>query len=133
MSKNSVVVLLLSFVLIPALTAITQAQQPKKIPRIGILFGGSVSGNLNRMEAFQRGLRDLGYADRKNIVIEQRYANGKLERLPALAAQLVALKVDVLVSGAAAPTRALKEASNTIPIVMAQDDDPVATRAARPG
>jgi putative ABC transport system substrate-binding protein len=123
--------------LLLALCASANAQQPKKIPRLGILFGASAPANLNRMEAFQRGLRELGYVEGKNVLVEQRYADGKLERLPALAAELVALKVDVLVSGAAAPTRALKEASNTIPIVMAQDNDPVANgfvaSLARPG
>src|ERR1043166_713028 len=137
MSKNSLVALLLSLPFIHALTAVAQAQQPKRIPRLGILFGASAPANFNRMEAFQRGLRELGYVEGKNILVEQRYADGKLERLPALAAELVAFKVDVLVSGAAAPTRALKEASNTIPIVMAQDNDPVANgfiaSLARPG
>ena len=73
-----------------------------------------------RIEAFRQGLRELGYVEGKNIVIEYRYAEGKLDRLPALAAELVRLKVDVIVTRGPAPTRAAKEATVTIPIVMAQ-------------
>jgi putative ABC transport system substrate-binding protein len=75
--------------------------------------------------AFRQGLRELKYVEGKNIVIEERYAEGKAERLPALAAELVGLKVDVIVSGGSTPTRAAKEATKTIPIVMANEGDPV--------
>ena len=89
-----------------------------------------------RIEAFRQGLRELGYVEGKNIVIEWRYAEGKLDRLPALAAELVHLKVDVIVTGGPANPRA-KEATSTIPIVMAQDNDPVGkglvASLARPG
>ena len=90
-----------------------------------------------RIEAFRQGLRELGYVEGKNIVIEWRYAEGKPDRLPALAAELVRLKVDVIVTGGPKATRAAKEATATIPIVMAQDRDPVGNgfvaSLARPG
>jgi putative ABC transport system substrate-binding protein len=90
-----------------------------------------------RTEAFRQGLRELGYVEGKNIVIEYRYAEEKLDRLPALAAELVRLKVDVIVSGGPGATRPAKEATNTIPVVMTFDNDPVANgfvaSLARPG
>jgi putative ABC transport system substrate-binding protein len=90
-----------------------------------------------RNEAFQQGLRELGYVEGKNIVIEWRYAEGKLDRLPALAAELVGLKVDVIVSAGASVTRAAKKATSSIPIVMTNEADPVGTGVvaslARPG
>jgi len=78
-----------------------------------------------RTEAFRQGLRELGYVEGKNIFIEWRYADGKLDRLPSLAAELVRFKVDVIVTGGSSATRPAKEATSTIPIVMAQDGDPV--------
>ena len=75
------------------------AQQPTKVPRIGYLTGATRDGQSARIEAFRQGLRELGYVEGKNIVIEYRYAEGKLDRLPALAAELVRLKVDVIVTG----------------------------------
>jgi putative ABC transport system substrate-binding protein len=118
--------------------AVAQAQQPKKILRIGYLFAGPSSLiNASRTEAFRQGLRDLGYVEGRNIVIEYRYAEGKLDRLSALAAELARLQVDVIVTGGPAPTRSTKEATNTIPILMAQDTDPVGNgfvaSLARPG
>jgi len=117
--------------------AVAQAQQPKKVPRIGYLAGPSLSSLAARIEAFRQGLRELGYVEGKNIVIEYRSAEGKIDRLPALAAELVRLKVDVIITGGPAPTRSAKEATITIPIVMAQDSDPVANgfvaSLARPG
>ncbi|MEK6601351.1 MAG: ABC transporter substrate-binding protein, partial [Candidatus Binatota bacterium] len=108
-----------------------------KVPRIGFLAAVSPSALSARIEAFRQGLRELGYVEGKNITIEYRYAEGKLDRLPALAAELVRLKVDVIVTGGATNTRAAKEATNTIPIVMSQDTDPVASgfvaSLARPG
>ena len=116
---------------------LAQAQQPKKLSRIGILFGSTPSANSRRIEAFRQGMRELGYVEGKNIVIESRYAEGKFDRLPDLAAELVRLKVDVIVSGGQTPTRAAKEATNTIPLVMANDRDPVGSgfvaSLARPG
>jgi putative ABC transport system substrate-binding protein len=115
----------------------SEAQQPTKVPRIGYLSGSSLSALASRIEAFKQGLRELGYVEGKNIVIEWRSAEGKLDRLPELAAELVRLKVDVIVSPGPQVTRPLKEATSTIPIVMAQDTDPVGSgfvaSLARPG
>jgi putative ABC transport system substrate-binding protein len=120
-----------------ALCVSVEAQQPKKVRRIGYLSGTSSSATLARVEAFRQGLHELGYVEGKNIVIEYRYAEGKNDRLPALAADLVRLKVDVIVSTGPAPTRSAKQATVTIPIVMAFDDDPVGSgfvaSLARPG
>jgi putative tryptophan/tyrosine transport system substrate-binding protein len=114
-----------------------QAQQSKKIPRIGFLAVLPSSAISAWTDAFRQGLRELGYVEGKNIVIEWRYAEGKLDRLPALAAELVRLKVDVIVSAGSTATRAVKEATSTIPIVMSQDSDPVGNgfvaSLARPG
>jgi putative ABC transport system substrate-binding protein len=82
-----------------ALCSSTEAQQLARIPRIGILFVTSASSFSARVEAFRQRLRELGYVEGKNILIEYRYAEGKLERLPDLAAELVRLKVDVIVTG----------------------------------
>jgi putative tryptophan/tyrosine transport system substrate-binding protein len=113
------------------------AQQPTKVPRIGYLVGASLSGVSARIEAFRQGLGELGYVEGKNIIIEYRYAEGKLDRLPPLVAELVRLKVDVIVANGPPSTRAAKEATVTIPIVMAQDSDPVGSgfvaSLARPG
>jgi putative tryptophan/tyrosine transport system substrate-binding protein len=114
-----------------------EAQQPGKVPRIGYLMGTSFSVNSRRIEAIRQGLRELGYVEGKNIVVEWRAAEGKRDRVPALAAELVSLKVDVIVSDSATITRALKGATTTIPIVMTNDGDPVGqgfvASLARPG
>ena len=102
---------LLPAVLLPAGSA---AQQPARIPRIGILFASSASVQSARVEAFRQRLRELGYVEGKNIVIEYRYADGKLERLPDLAAELVGVKVDVIVTVPQAISAAQK-ASPTFP------------------
>ena len=120
-----------------ALSGSAEAQQTTKVPRIGYLTGASPSSMSARTEAFSQGLRELGYMEGKNIVIEYRYAEEKLDRLPALAAELVRLKVDVIVSGGPGATRPAKEATNTIPVVMTFDNDPVGNdfvaSLARPG
>src|SRR5262245_9289900 len=110
-------------------------QQPTKIPRIGYLMTRSLDPV--RSEALHQGLREFGYVEGKTIVIEWRSAEGKLDRLPALVAELVGLKVDVIVTGGPLPTRVTKEATSTIPIVMTQVNDPVGNgfvaSLARPG
>ena len=103
--------------LLLALCGIVEAQQVPKVPRIGYLVTSS--------PAFQQGLRDLGYVEGKNIVIERRYANGKSDQLRSLATELVNLNVDIIVSSGPTATRPAKEATSTIPIVMSFDDDPI--------
>jgi putative ABC transport system substrate-binding protein len=126
----------LIFVLFAAVPLV-EAQQPKKVPRIAYLTGSYASSTAPRTRAFRQGLRELGYIEGKSIVIDSRFAEGKLDRLPALVAELLRLKVDVIVTGGPAPTRAAKEATTIIPIVMAQDADPVGSgfvaSLARPG
>ena len=104
-----------------------QAQQPKKIRRIGFLTIGSASSATSRFEAFRQGLRELGYVEGQNILIEWRFAEGKREELPALANDLVRLKVDVIVAAGTTATVPAKRATTTIPIVMAYSADPVGT------
>jgi putative tryptophan/tyrosine transport system substrate-binding protein len=101
------------------------AQQPAKVPRIGYLAATSLSNIPARIEAFRQGLRELGYVEGKKIVIEWRFAEGKADRLTGFAAELARLKVDVIVSSGSTATRAAKDATSTIPIVMSQDNDPV--------
>ncbi|HET8563281.1 MAG TPA: ABC transporter substrate-binding protein [Candidatus Binatia bacterium] len=123
--------------LLLALSFPAHAQQPKKVPRIGWLGGASASAVAGRLDAFRHGLRELGYVEGKNLVIELRSAEAKVDQLPALTAELVRLKVDVIVTAGPAVTRAAKQATSTIPIVMAYDTDPVGNRfvasLARPG
>ena len=120
-----------------ALCSVALAQQPTKIPRIGYLNANFPSANPARIEAFRQGLRELGYVEGKNIVIEWRFAEGKLDRIPALAAELVRLKVYIIITSGPPSTRAAKEATVTIPIVMGFDNDPVGNgfvaSLARPG
>jgi putative ABC transport system substrate-binding protein len=120
-----------------ALSSSVPAQQPAKIPRIGTLNIGSTTTNPHRFEALRQGLRELGYVEGKNIVIERRFADGRFDRLPSLAAELVRLNVAVILTPGGISTRAAKEATSTIPIVMAQDNDPVGNgfvaSLARPG
>jgi putative tryptophan/tyrosine transport system substrate-binding protein len=117
--------------------AVASAQQPGRVPRIGFLITSSPSAIATRMAAFQQGLRELGYVEGKNIVIERRHAEGKFDHLLALAAELVSLKVNVIVTSGPTATLPAKSATSTIPIVMTFDDDPVGsgfvTSLARPG
>jgi putative ABC transport system substrate-binding protein len=114
-----------------------RAQQSGKIPRIGFLAAVSPAALADRAEAFRRGLQALGYVEGKSIAIESRYAEGKLDRLPALAEELVKASVELIVTAGPPATRAAKKATSTIPIVMAQDSDPIGNgfiaSLARPG
>src|SRR5262245_26281684 len=135
MSKK-IICLALSALLF-ALSFAAEAQQPANVPRIGYLTASSLSAISTRTEAFRQGLRDFGYVEGKNIVIEWRSAEGKPDRLPAVATELVRLKVDVIVTSGPTVTGAVKQVTSTIPIVMAQDIDPVGlgfvASLARPG
>jgi putative tryptophan/tyrosine transport system substrate-binding protein len=131
---TAVVLLLLSAFLNTA-----AAQPPEKVPRVGYLLGGSHSDPQRQrlLEAFRQGLRELGYMEGQNIAIESRWAEGKDDRFPALAADLVRSKVDVIVAGSGAATQAAQQATRTIPIVMSTVADPLGSglvaSLARPG
>jgi putative tryptophan/tyrosine transport system substrate-binding protein len=120
-----------------ALSSSAEAQQPTKVPRVAYVTGASLSAMEYRIEAFRQGLRELGYVEGKNVIIVLREAEGKLDHLPALMAELMRDKVDIIVAAGSAVTRPAKEVTSTIPIVMAQDPDPVANgfvaSLARPG
>src|SRR4029453_11486903 len=136
MNKRIVVSFLATLLLVSVRLA--HAQQPKKVPRIGYLSGrGDPSTPDPLVDAFRQGLRDLGYIEGKTILVEYRYGEGKLDRIPSLVAELVRLKVDVLVSPTLPAIRAAKQATKTIPIIMLTNGDPVATGVvdslARPG
>src|SRR5262245_11442955 len=119
-----------------ALCVSAEAQQPTKVPRIGYL-APSIAADGSQFEAFRQGLRDLGYVEGKNILIERRANDGKLDRNPALATELVRLKVDVIVAVGSGEIRAAKEVTAVIPIVMVRGGDPVRSgfvaSLARPG
>src|SRR5262245_30789523 len=116
---------------------LAEAQQAKKILRIGFLFGGSSSFYSAGIKAVLQNLRELGYVEGKNIVFEYRYAEGKLDRLPDLAAELMHLKPDLIVTSSAPGVLAAKKASETVPIVFQTISDPVGSGVvaslARPG
>jgi putative tryptophan/tyrosine transport system substrate-binding protein len=124
-------------IVLPTSVSVAATQQSAKVPQVGYLVSAFPSSTPARIEVFRQGLRELGYFEGKNIIIEFRYAEGKFDRLPVLAAELVRLKVDVVVTTGALVTRAAKEATGTIPIVMANDTDPVSNgfvaSLARPG
>ena len=108
------------------------AQQPAKIARIGVLGVTTAAGYARQIEAMRTGFRDLGYVEGRNIVIEYRWADSQYDRLPALAAELIRLQPDVVITSGQG-TRVLKEATTTIPIVMAVGTDTVIASLARPG
>jgi putative ABC transport system substrate-binding protein len=103
-----------------------RAQQTNKVPRIGYLSASSASASASYREVFREGLHQLGYIEGQNITIEWRYADARDERLPGLAAELVRLKVDAIVTHSTPPIRALQRATNSIPIIMANVGDPIA-------
>jgi putative ABC transport system substrate-binding protein len=113
------------------------AQQPGKVPRIGVLGAASASGLADRVASLRLGLRDLGYVEGTNVIIEFRWAEGNYARLPELAAELIRSNVDVIVTHGTPGTLAAKQATATIPIVIASIGDPVAVgvvaSVARPG
>src|SRR5499426_2389479 len=135
--KRAAVPSILVAVVLLALGVIAEAQQQKKIPRIGYLALSAPATTTFRADSFRQGLRQLGYAEGKDFVIEYRSGDGTLHRLNELAAELVRLKADVIVTTGPTPTRAAKAATATIPIVMTQDPDPVGNgfvaSLARPG
>jgi len=113
------------------------AQQPQRVPRVGYLFSFTSAEGRHLWEACREGLRELGYVEGRNIVLEPRWADGRHERLPELVADLVRLKVDVIVSAATPASRAAKAATSSIPIVIVAVGEPVKTglvdSLARPG
>ena len=123
--------------MLSALSFSVEAQQTGKIPRIGYLSSLSASSDSSRHDAFRQGLKELGYVEEKNVAVEYEFAQGKLDRLPDLAGELVRLKVDVIVVGGSTATRAAKNATKLIPIVMINVTDPVVlgfvVSLARPG
>jgi putative ABC transport system substrate-binding protein len=135
MTKKIIIFLLVNAVLVSVQLA--EAQQPKKIPRIGVLSPGSASSGASRIKALRQGLRELGYVEGENILIEYRYAEGKFDRLPDLAAELLRLKLNVIVVAGSSAVRAARKATSTIPIVIGNSSDPVASgfvaSLARPG
>src|SRR5215468_383069 len=134
---NTKIIICLVAVALLALTFHAEAQQPKKVPRIGYVSGSGPVTSDPRFDALRQGLRDLGYIEGKNILLEYRYAEGRQDPIPSLVAELVQLEVDVLVSPSLPAIRAAKQATKTIPIVMVFNADPVETgivdSLARPG
>ncbi|HKR58276.1 MAG TPA: ABC transporter substrate-binding protein, partial [Pyrinomonadaceae bacterium] len=135
MTKKILVWLLVVFFV--ANVSVVTAQQPTKVPHIGHLTPVTRSAMTARYEAFRQGLRELNYVEGKNIVVDWRSGDGQLDRMPALATDLVRMKVDIIITAGPTATRAAKAATSTIPIVMAQDPDPIGNgfiaSLARPG
>ena len=136
--KKVVLLPMLVVAVLLAVGVMVEAQQPKKVPRIGYVNDSPLGSFPKiRAEAFRQGLRELGYEEGKNIVIEWRFGDGKQDRVSDPAAELVRLQVEVIVTGGPISTRRAKEATVTIPIVMTQDIDPVrngfVASLARPG
>jgi putative ABC transport system substrate-binding protein len=133
--KQTLACLLLT-VFLPTLPS-AEAQQSVKAPRVGLLLQGTSTSLMTRLEAFQQGLRERGYVEGKNIALEQRFDDDREERLPALAADLVRLRVDIIVAAATPAVKAAKQATAAIPIIIVHSADPVAlglvNSLARPG
>src|SRR5215831_2096268 len=123
MGKRAIAILLLGLVL--ASVRLTEAQQAGKVPQIGVLVSASASASVSRIHTFQQGLRELGYNEGKNIVVEYRYTEAKLDRLPELVAEVIRLKVDVIVTDTSRAIDAAKNATKTIPVVFIGLTDPV--------
>jgi putative tryptophan/tyrosine transport system substrate-binding protein len=123
--------------MLSALCFSAEAQQPVKVPRVGLLLQRTSTSLITRLEGFQQGLRERGYVEGKNIAVEQRFDDDDETRLTALAADLVRLRVDVIVAAATPAVKVAKQATATIPIIIVHSADPVAlglvTSLARPG
>ena len=136
MTRHALVFICLATVLLLTISIIG-AQQVAKVYRTGVLISGSPSIVSRRIQAFQQGLRELGYVEGTNIIIEYRYAEGTPDRYPELAAELVRLKYDVIVTDTSLATEAAKNATKTIPVVFTLANDPVGdgqvASLARPG
>ena len=130
---KTLILLIFMSVLVP----LAEAQQQKKVPRIGFLGAASATSQASRLDAFRQGLRELGYVEGKNIIVEYRHAEGKFERLPELSAELMRLKVDIIVTQGSPAAEAARKTTSTIPIVMATGGDAVGSglvaSLARPG
>src|SRR5215831_18931693 len=130
--------LVIAFVLVVAgAVAVAEAQQPARTPRIGFLSAVPLASMSARVDALRHGLHELGYVEGRNILIEYRFAEGKLDQVSKNATELVGLKVDAIVTAGATDTRAARNATSSIPVVMAFDSDPVGSgfvaSLARPG
>jgi ABC-type uncharacterized transport system substrate-binding protein len=134
--KRKITVLTLGALLLAQYLS-AEAQQPPKVPRIGYLVEGSASGSASLLEAFRQGLRELGYIEGRNIIVEPRWGEADYDRLPALAAELVRLNVDIIVAAPTPPALAAHRATKSIPIVVAHMSDPIeaglVASLARPG
>src|SRR5215469_144871 len=134
--KGSKAVVVLCAILF-ALCSSAEAQQQKKIARIGYLFASTPAATALNIEAFRQGMRELGHVEGKTFVLELRYGEGRAERFPEIARELVGLKLDMIVAATDVVIAAVKRETQTIPIIMASSNDPVATglvaSLARPG
>src|SRR5262249_34641077 len=124
MAMNRILLWLITLLLFAA-DPFAEAQQPKKVPRIGVLVSASASASVSRIHAFQQGLRALGYIEGKNIIVEYRYAEGSPNRLQEFVAELVRLKVDVIVTDTSRASDAAKNVTKTIPVGVPAPTDPV--------
>jgi putative ABC transport system substrate-binding protein len=117
----------LTLLFVLALSIPAEAQQPKKVPRVGVLAPGTPANTEEALSPFRQRLHELGYVEGKNIIFEYRWGEGNIDRLPVLAADLVRLKVDVIFTMSTPVAMAAKDATTTIPIVVTSLSDPVAT------
>ena len=134
--KQATCAVILALGSVLSVAALSEAQQPGKMTRVGFLGTGPAPTPATPyapLQAFRQGLDELGYVDGRDVVIETRWADGRIDQLPALAAELVGLRVDILVGVGAVVARAFKSATTTIPVVMAVVIDPVNLVAERPG
>jgi putative tryptophan/tyrosine transport system substrate-binding protein len=135
--KRAAVPSILVAVVLLAVAVTAEAQQPKKVPRIGYFFASTPAATAYNIEAFRQGMRELGHVEGKTFILELRYGEGRAERFPEIARELVGLKLDMIVAASDVAIAAVKRETQTIPIVMATSNDPVATglvaSLARPG